>query len=96
MKVGVDMKQLKMFSPSQQKCCVCGAAFVPFSRDMVAIWHSQLDLEPDWLYDQKWARDRVYREMQMTCSPGHAEAYAQAAHALAIQEAWERMSRKYR
>jgi len=85
-----------MFAPSQQKCAVCGVRFVPFSRDMVTIWDGELEHEPDWLASRKWAKDRVYREMQLTCSADHAVIMEQQVRELQTQEAWERYSRKYR
>ena len=88
--------QLKMFAPSQQTCRICGEAFVPFSRDMVREWDSQLDLEPDWLISRNWAIDRIYQEMQKTCTSEHAEVAAQLDHARELQDAWERLNRKYR
>ena len=89
-------RQLKMFAPSQQTCVCCAAPFVPWSRDLVRLWDSELDLEPDWLTSRKWAIDRIYQEVQKNCSAKCAELTAQADRARESQDAWERLNRKYR
>jgi hypothetical protein len=69
------MRQLKMFAPAQCKCMECRSFFVPWSKDVVALWVAELSQEEDWLYDEGWANDRVYKENLKCCGNQCMELY---------------------
>lgn len=81
------MRQLKMFSASQQRCLECGCQFVPFSRDLVAAWAIAFAREISLDFSTGWAEDRVYKQGLKYCDPVCADiAYTRAAVELLERE----------
>jgi len=96
MRLGANMKQLKMFAPCSERCMLCGVFFVPLSKDIIRSWEDDFHREADWLAPQGWAVDRIYRENLKYCSPACVDKAEENARARLVEKAWERASRKYR
>jgi hypothetical protein len=87
---------MEMFAEGKRVCSECGTKFVPFAKDVFKMWDQELMLEDDWLHSANWAINRVYADNLHFCSPECIETDRIKRHALEIQEAWNRLNRKYR
>jgi hypothetical protein len=95
-RTGVDMRQLKMFAPSQQKCVFCQEKFVPIAVDVIRLWEQGFAEEHGLFEPVNWAVDRVYQENLKYCSPECATASELAAVAAMKEIVREQLRRKYR